>query len=170
MKLPERLYLRPVYRLFVVVCLLLPVQCWATGSIAPLLALDKAPPGVIFEIAESDQSDLAWVIPQIDAYVRRLRKRFPDINLAVVSHGAEQFGLMASAEKSLPAVHRIVRNLVGEQKVPLHVCQVNAAWNDIGPEAFPDYVDVAAYGPAQIQDYESLGYVRIRVKRETPLP
>ncbi len=59
-------------------------------------AQDDAPFGVVFEIVEHDENALQWAIPAIDRYVRQLRKRFPDIGLAVVSHGREEFALMKS--------------------------------------------------------------------------
>ena len=39
---------------------------------------------------------LEWAIPAVNQYVKKLRERFPDINLAVVTHGKEQFGLQLS--------------------------------------------------------------------------
>jgi len=138
----------------------------ATDPLAAVLAGAEEPAGVLFEVVESRRSDLRTVMPRIEGYVQRLRARFPGISIAVVSHGAEQFGLMREREQALPQVHSIARRLVTEQDVPVHVCEVNAAWNNVDAADFPDYVDVAAYGPAQVQDYEALGYVTIRVGAE----
>ena len=43
----------------------------------------------------------------------------------------------------------------------VHVCGTHAGWFDVLPEDFPDYVDVAAAGPAQVNDYRALDYVLI---------
>ncbi|WP_455212635.1 hypothetical protein, partial [Kaarinaea lacus] len=67
---------------------------------------EKNPPfGVVFEIVEGSKSDLQWAIAEVKKYSQQLRKRFPDIGIAVVSHGSEQFGLMKSEEKNLQEVH-----------------------------------------------------------------
>jgi hypothetical protein len=40
----------------------------------------------------------------------------------------------------------------------VHVCGTHAGWYGVTPEDFPDYVDVTTAGPAQINDYEAMGY------------
>jgi hypothetical protein len=95
---------------------------------------------------------------------RRLRDRFPGLPIAVVTHGREQFGLLASeAAGPLAGIHAQARDLVGLD-VDLHVCGVHAGWYGHGPEDFPSYVDVSASGPAQINAYEDLGYEVVRLQ------
>ena len=40
-----------------------------------VMALDKAPDGVVFEIAESDDDALNWAIPKTVAMIEQLRRR-----------------------------------------------------------------------------------------------
>ena len=51
--------------------------------------------------------------------------------------------------------------LVTDRDVDIHVCGTHAGWFDVLPEDFPDYVDVSATGPAQVNDYRALDYVLI---------
>jgi intracellular sulfur oxidation DsrE/DsrF family protein len=52
---------------------------------------------------------------------------------------------------------------VREQHIPVHVCETYAGWRGVGAEAFPDYVNVAPAGPAQVNNYLSLGYVLVKI-------
>lgn len=145
--------------------------CVATGAaragaeeqVAALLQAQSVPPGVVFEVVTGDSAGLQRAIPRIRGWVQRLHRRFPGLEIAVVSHGMEQFALQSSARDSRGEVHRQVQSLVQDEEVSVHVCGTFASWHDVPPEAFPDYVDVSASGPAQINDYEALGYVRIRL-------
>jgi intracellular sulfur oxidation DsrE/DsrF family protein len=42
--------------------------------------------------------------------------------------------------------------------VPLHVCETHANWYGVTAEDFPDYVNVAPSGPAQLAAYREMGY------------
>ena len=89
---------------------------------------EKNPPfGVVFEIVEGSESDLEWAIAEVKKYSDQLRKRFPDIGIAVVSHGSEQFGLMKSEAKELKEVHTTVKSLVQDDSIPVHVCGTHAS-------------------------------------------
>lgn len=145
--------------------------CWAGSAqattqqeIEHILAQDDAPFGVVFEIAEGNGNALQWAIPAVNRYVQQLRRRFPDIGLAVVSHGSEQFGLMKSRQQQNAKVHKTVQSLVASD-VPVHVCGTHAAWKGKSARDFPDYVDVAPAGPTEIRNYEAMGYVRVEVQR-----
>ena len=133
-------------------------------SVEQLLAQDDAPFGVVFEIVEQDEDALQWAMPLINRHVQRLRARFPDIGLAVVSHGREEFALMKEREAENRAVHETVQSLLADD-VPVHVCGTHASWRGKGEADFPDYVDVAPAGPTAIRNYEAMGYVRIEVQR-----
>jgi intracellular sulfur oxidation DsrE/DsrF family protein len=126
-------------------------------EINEILAMKQSPLGVVFEIVEGDGDALDWAIPAINSYVKQLRKRFPDIGLAVVSHGSEQFGLMKSRQREKVEVHKTVQSLVASD-VPVHVCGTHASWRDKTASDFPDYVDVAPAGPTEIRNYEDMGY------------
>ncbi len=96
-------------------------------QINQILAEQNPPFGVVFEIVEGNGDALQWAIPAVNGYVKQLRERFPDIGLAVVSHGREQFGLMKSKRQQNPKVHKDVQSLVASD-VPVHVCGTYASW------------------------------------------
>jgi intracellular sulfur oxidation DsrE/DsrF family protein len=87
--------------------------------------------------------------------VTQLRKKFPELPVAIVTHGKEQFALTTKNADS--KTHSLVKDLVSDQ-IEVHVCGTHASWYNVMPEDFPDYVNVSATGPAQINDYEELGY------------
>lgn len=132
-------------------------------EVAALLERDRAPPGVVFEIVSSDARALEWAVPQVTRYAERLRARFPALPVAVVTHGNEQFALQSDSGATFAALHEQVRSLHARQDVPVHVCGTYAEMRGVAPEAFPDYVDVAPSGPAQIRGYRELGYELVRV-------
>lgn len=134
-------------------------------DIEQLLAREEAPFGVVFEIVERDENALQWAIPAIDHYARQLRKRFPDIGLAVVSHGREEFALMKNRQTEHAKVHLTVQSLVADD-IPVHVCGTLASWHGKHANDFPDYVDVTPAGPTAIRNYEAMGYILIELKRE----
>lgn len=131
--------------------------------ITQLLAQEKAPPGVVFEIVTGDPQALRWAIPEVSSYAKRLRERFPKLDIAVVTHGQEMFALQKDKRASTPKVHAEIEQLVKEQQIPVHVCETYAGWRGIGAEAFPDYINVAPTGPAQIKNYMALDYVLIKI-------
>ncbi|MES9945516.1 MAG: DsrE family protein [Candidatus Thiodiazotropha sp.] len=133
----------------------------ADAQVDRLLEADEEPAGVVFEIIEDDDDALGWALPKIAELSARLRKRFPELPIAVVTHGREQFGLLADeAEGLLAPIHDQAQQLRDEE-IDLHVCGVHAGWDGYTPEDFPAYVDVSPSGPAQIHDYQNLGFVLI---------
>lgn len=134
-------------------------------AVNALLGAEQAPDGVVFEIASGDGTSLEWALPRIQGYVKALRERFPGIEIAVVSHGREQFSLTKDKRDSAPKIHQNVQRLVRDDSVPVHVCETYAEWNGVGAEQFPDYVQVAAEGPAQVRAYQELGYTLIKLRR-----
>ena len=143
---------------------LLPLPALAADEIAALLALPAAPAGVVFEIA-GREGDLEWAVPRLRDYTARLRQRFPLLPIAVVSHGREQFALLQAAAPQQQEVQQGIQALAEHEEVSVHVCGVNAERRGTAPEEFVPYIDVAAEGPAQIRDYEALGYIRVRLRR-----
>jgi hypothetical protein len=122
------------------------------GDVDRVLALDKAPSGVVFEVVSDDPDALYAIIPRVSRNAERLRARFPDLPVAVVTHGSEQFSPLTGEEGSYTALHAQIRALTGEGGVDLSVCWTHASWRDNTPEDFPDYVDVAVAAPARIND------------------
>ena len=133
----------------------------AADDVAALLAADEAPSGVVFEIVSGDADRLGKLLPGVRTDIERLRARFPGLPVAVVSHGEEQFALTTKNRANEPELHAIAEDMVTGKDVDLHVCGTYAGWFGVDPGAFPDYVDVAATGPAQINDYRALDYVLI---------
>jgi intracellular sulfur oxidation DsrE/DsrF family protein len=141
---------------------LLPAQ--ANEHVERLLARDEAPPGVVFEIL-SDQDGLQWALPQVRELSGRLRQQFPALEITVVSHGREELALLKENRERYGKVHQQVQSLVADDEITVHVCGTYASWHDRTPEDFPDYVNVSAAGPAQINDYRALGYEVVRLRK-----
>ncbi|MFO8025288.1 hypothetical protein [Thiohalophilus sp.] len=153
------------YRLFIAI-LLLPTVLLADSqrAITQILQQNEPPVGIVFEIVTADSEGLNWALPLTRSYIEQLRKQFPALPLAVVTHGQEQFALQNGKRDEQPALHRQVRSLTGGN-IPVYVCGTYAGWRSLSDEDFPDYVNVAAAGPAQINDYVSLGYTRILIRQ-----
>ena len=135
-------------------------------EIDQILKMDSAPFGVIFEVVEGDKDALNWAIPKIKEYAKLLKAKFPDIGIAVVSHGKEQFGLLKSNQKQNKEVHEAVKSLVQDDSIPVHICGTHASWYNKTESDFPDYVDVAPAGPTEINNYEEMGYVLVVMQEE----
>ena len=133
----------------------------ARATLDSILKMDEEPAGVVFEIVTGGANSLKWALPKTREYIAELKKRFPEIHIAVVSHGNEQFALQSKHAKNYKKVHSITQQLVAEN-IPVHVCGTYASWRNISEEDFPEYVDVAAAGPATINDYIALGYILIK--------
>ena len=135
----------------------------ATQEVEQILNLEQAPEGIVFEIVTGAANSLEWALPQVQSHIKRLRARFPKLEIAVVTHGDEQFSLKTSNDKKYKKIHSLTQQLVQKENIPLHVCGTYAGWKGVSEEEFPDYVDVAAAGPATINDYISLGYTLIKI-------
>jgi len=138
-----------------------PLSASNQKQIDHILKMDSAPFGVIFEVVEGDEDALEWAIPKIKQYAKQLKNKFPDIGIAVVSHGTEQFGLLKSNKDENKDVHKAVKSLVEDDSIPVHVCGTHASWFNKAAEDFPDYVEVSPAGPTEINNYESMGYVLV---------
>ena len=144
-------------RLAALLVLLISPSLWATDFDA-ILAQKEAPAGVVIEIVSDEDGLLSELLPEIRQQIKRLRKRFPDLPVAIVSHGSEQFDLTTKNREQESTAHNITKELVTSEEVDVHVCGTHAGWYGVTPEDFPDYVDVTTAGPVQINDYESMGY------------
>ena len=132
-------------------------------QVEEILKLKDAPPGIVFEIVTGESNSLEWALPETKGYIKELRARFPELEVAIVTHGDEQFALKSNNNKKYKKIHSLTQQLVNSDNVPLHVCGTYAGWKGVSEEDFPDYVDVAAAGPATINDYISLGYILIKI-------
>jgi len=129
-------------------------------DIAKILAQSETPDGVVFEVIGSDAEYLTNALERIQKYKETLQEKFPKLDIAVVSHGSEQFALTTeNAEKNKKA-HNSVKRLVASD-VPVYICETHASWRDVAAEDFPKYISIATQGPAQIKQYQELGYTLV---------
>lgn len=147
--------------------LLIPINSYAEAgtTLEDILKLKNPPPGVIIEIVTDDEDNLDWALPRAEEYIQQLREKFPDLPLAIVSHGPEQFALTEKNQQDNKDIHQLVKSL-GKADVPVHICETFAGWRGLAAEDFPDYVNVAAAGPAQVNDYIAIGYELIIIDEE----
>lgn len=134
-----------------------------------LLARTAPPPGVVFEIVDRDPQALELALPWVKQAAERIKQRFPGVPMALVTHGQEMFALQANRRDGNAAIHQMVQSLSRDNGMPVHVCETYAGMRGLAAEDFPDYVDVAPAGPAQIRNYEALDYVRLVVPRAAAL-
>ncbi|VAW51806.1 hypothetical protein MNBD_GAMMA05-92 [hydrothermal vent metagenome] len=143
-------------------CLILASLLFSSAAVASdiviLLEQKQAPAGVVFEIVSDDEDLLEKRLPTLKKDIEKLRKRFPNLPIAIVTHGKEQFSLITANSKTEQTTHSLVKDLVKSNDIDFHVCETHASWYGITPEDFPDYIDVSTTGPAQINDYEEMGY------------
>lgn len=135
-----------------------------TKQIDDIVKMDKEPEGVVFEIVTGKDDGLEWALPHTKAHIDKLRARFPNMPVAIVTHGREQFALQKKKQGDKPKVHDLTQQLV-KDGVTLHVCGTYAGWKGLTEEDFPEYVNVAAAGPAQINDYTAVGFIKIVIKK-----
>lgn len=126
-----------------------------------ILEKTKQPDGVVFEVVTSNKKALETVIPQIRKAIHRLRKKWPDMDIAIVAHGQEQFALKKDKSEEFETVQKQVQSLVKNDKADFHVCGTYASWHDTEPEDFVGFINVSVSGPAQINDYLKLGYILV---------
>lgn len=138
---------------------------FANSGVDDIVASELAPPGVVIEIVMADSAGLSWALPQAQGYIKRLKARFPDMPIAIVTHGNEQFALTRKNQSSAKPVHELTQSLVKEG-VEVHVCGTYAGWRGLSASDFPEYVNVSAAGPAQINDYKALEYRHIIIRSE----
>ena len=158
-----------IYLIIMVILALLPLSVSSSNQkkIDWILKMETAPFGVVFEVVEGDGDALNWAIPQINKFADQLRKRFPDIGIAVVSHGKEQFALTKDKTKKFDKVHKVVKSLSLDKNIPVHICGTHASWFNKSAKDFPDYVTVSPAGPTEIENYEEMGYELIVMDEPT---
>jgi intracellular sulfur oxidation DsrE/DsrF family protein len=127
-----------------------------------VLAAAQAPDGVVFEIVSNRADTLRWAIPAVRRYAAKLRKRFPKLPIAVVSHGDEEFALTKANRKRYRGVHKGIQSLRADN-IPVAVCGAYAETHKVSPQDFPSYVEVAPTGPSEIRAYREFGYHVIHV-------
>ena len=130
-------------------------------DIDKILNLSKAPDGVVFELIGRENSEyLPNSLSKIEAYKTQLKNKFPDIEIAVVAHGSEQFELTKDNAIKEKKSHDLVKRITLDD-VPVHICETHASWRGIEAADFPEYITVSAQGPTQIRQYQELGYLLV---------
>lgn len=153
--------------LLVVMCLSLSPHAHAstvTAEVDALIDAGTPPDGVVFELISGDPQTWQWATPLLRKLRNRLQKRYPGLDVVVVSHGSEQFQLLAEREGEQPQAIAGLRELAGEG-MHVHVCGVHSSWRNVSEDKYADFVDVSPSGPAQINDYRALGYHRIMLRK-----
>jgi len=133
-------------------------------SVNKILQSTEEPAGVVFELVSWDENTWQWASPMINGLTNQLKTKFPEIDIAVVSHGAEQFQLTKDKQHKQAEVIAQLSELV-EAGVDLHVCGAHSFWRDVPNSAYIDIADVAPSGPAQINDYVKLGYEHVLLQK-----
>ena len=129
-----------------------------------IIKAEKPPVGVVFDIDEWDNEALTWAVPAIEQYVQQLHARFPGLNIAIVSHGDEEFALMRRARNRFADVHTKVKSLV-DKDVQFHVCAGHALMNGQSESEFVKFVKPVPEGVVAVAEYRLQGYVYIRVQQ-----
>lgn len=145
---------------------LMSVSSMANQDLQRVTSLEAAPAGVVFEIVDWDNGYLGIAIPWVKQQIVALRTQFPGLNIAVVSHGSEQFALLKDADAAYPEIHSQVQSLITDHDVKLELCLGHASKRGFNASDFSEYVDIEAAGPAQISAYEARGYEKVIVTIE----
>ena len=128
-----------------------------------IIALETAPVGVLFElIGRENGIYLPEGLKKVEAYKIQLKKKFKNIKVAVVTHGAEQFELTKENANKQRKTHDLVKRISSED-VPVHVCSTHASWRGKSEIDFPDYVLASSGAGSQMKEYEDQGYIRVTI-------
>ena len=130
------------------------------ADVERLLQAPRSPDGIVFEIMAWEDGSWEWASPLLREYVERLRARYPGLEVALISHGAEMFDLVAA--DGAPRNDAI--DALASLGIDIHVCGEYARYKRLGQKDFPAHVDVAASGSALLEDYRRLGFVHIRLE------
>lgn len=123
-----------------------------------LIDFNQEPYGVVLEMENDDKTFALRRTELVVAQIEALKNKYPNLDVVLLSHGPELHAF------SLPGEHlETYRKLSQAGKVMIHVCEVTAGHIDLTPDDFPDFVDVAPSGTAQLNDYIKLEYDVIRI-------
>ncbi len=138
-------------------------QTYNNYAVNKILNSDKEPDGIVFEVISWDDDVWSWAAPMIKQFRLQLREKHPDLDIAVVSHGNEQFDLTTDKEDEHAVAFKTLRSL-SDQGVNLHVCGTHSSWRSVDESEYVDFIDVSPSAPAQINDYIKLGYTHILLR------
>ena len=133
------------------------------SQLEQLLTAAQAPDGVVFEIMAWKDHSWDWAAPMLRSYVDQLQRKYPGLDIAVVSHGAELFDLTRNAGlQDTPALRQLAS--LSDEGVDFHVCGEYAKWKRLGQPDFLEFVDVSESGSAQLADYIKLGFKPVKLE------
>ncbi|WP_029407689.1 DsrE family protein [Thiomicrorhabdus sp. Milos-T2] len=133
-------------------------------EVQQILALNEEPDGIVFDIETLDVNALPEYAPFVRDQIMLIRQKFPNVDIAVVTHGAEEFALQKQA-KGQQKLHNLFNQLVQEEEVSIHVCGAVAGLKKLSQEDFPDFVSFSASGMAQLNDYIAIGYTVVPIRQ-----
>ena len=125
-----------------------------------IVAAGERPDGVVFELAAWGDDSWDWAAPMLQKLVGQLREAYPGLEIAIVSHGFELFDLSHRSGKRDRSSIKLLEQ-IADDGVDVHVCGNFAGTRFFEPEDFFEFVDVAASGPAQLEDYVRLGFTLV---------
>lgn len=156
-------------RFVMLLCLvwLLPLQAadYRNAEVDQIIASGERPEGVVFELAAWGDNSWDWAAPMLSGLVERLRDAYPQLEIALVSHGFELFDLSHRSGKAEQASIRLLERIATED-IDIHICGNFAGTRFYEPEDFFAFVDVAPSGPSQLEAYLKLGFTLVVL--ETP--
>lgn len=138
-----------------------------TSQVDLILQAKEAPEGIVFDVETLEPNALQTLMPEIQKSVMRLKGAYPEVDIAVVTHGVEEFALQTSQATHHQGLHANLVQMVENSGISVHVCGAVAGLNNLTSEDFPEFVDYSESGMAQINDYKALGYQVIKVKTLT---
>ena len=146
-----------------------PILANSHDKIEQIVQSGNEPFGVVFELVEGNKEAWEWAGPLLKNHTDTLRKKYPDIAIAIVSHGFEQFQLTKSSAQTNQNSINILTELVNQQNADLHVCGTHSSWYQVPEDGYIDIVDVAISGPAKINDYLNLDYQLVKISQTNAL-
>lgn len=134
------------------------------AEINRLIQANFEPDGVVFDLMAWEDNTWDWAAPMIESLSQQLRNQYPDLDIALVSHGAELFDLALKQNRGDdPAIQKL--ESLNKNGMEVHICGNYASYKKLGTDDFLPFVDVAPSGPTQIQDYVSLGFTLVVLEK-----
>lgn len=136
----------------------------ASAQIQKIISDGEEPLGIVFEIETLDPFALQKITLYVVKQVKRIKQVYPDVDIAVISHGVEEYALTTKASSEYATTQRLLNEMVIQQEVSLHVCGAVAGLKGLEQEDFPNFISYSASGLAQLNDYKALDYTVVVIK------
>ncbi|MFT5503564.1 MAG: intracellular sulfur oxidation DsrE/DsrF family protein [Gammaproteobacteria bacterium] len=137
---------------------------YSNQQVDQIIQSGEMPDGIVFELITFEDDAWSWAAPMIESLASGLRQKFPEVEIALVSHGSEMFDLATQENRhDQPAIKQLAS--ISESGVDIHVCGGFASYQQLGDDDFLKFVDVAPSAPARLNDYLNLGFELIRLEK-----